>query len=595
MHSVFQASSRLKDAIAELTFVAESLSDLSNSRKLAIDTIMQSIVPLLHVAAQTLHGAGIVLSPFPGVLQLHIRNEKRKREVVDKSLNKRPALQMIDHFVENSDVEIPPIKEISMPDAPPATHVSSATKTKLSPVDLPPPKNGVTYTKSEALETVKMFSIRGNDRASALKAMSDKRFIPCSITYMHTLLQMDEKCKPITDENWSSYLFPPVEMNDNHAIAGTKQTSRKRAKKNNADQNEEIISEANKSKSQPESNPAQDPAKSVSRDLSYVCLPQPKNGNMYSKSEAITIINSYKEKPKERGKAVQAMIQRKLVPQGKASMYRLIHKIEQGVPISDKWTTKGRPRICSTEGSLSPNPPRPPTNIKLPKPKKGKIYSKTEAIKLCKKYKSKTPERTDAIATMISKGYVPSGPQFLHTLIKQDDKGLPIEDIYNWTKPLKPKPKPFVNAPEPRDGSIYSKSEFLEIIKTYKKGSRDRRAAIEAMLSKGYCPTSFSDVYRLIQRDEEGLPILDDDWGPRGRAPLISNDEIDSIVQKVKESDSMSFGMADVNHLLEEARKSMLVKRGEDPEAVDIASNRTCLNSYAAMFRSRLGTKYWKD
>ena len=210
------------------------------------------------------------------------------------------------------------------------------------------------------------------------------------------------------------------------------------------------------------SKPARDQAKSTWQDLSQFILPQPKHDSVYSKSEAIAIIKTYKEKSRERGKAIQAMVQRGYVPNSAKSMYRLLYKVEQGIPINDEWNTKGRPSLTKQKHASQQSKPKPPRlaiSIQLPKPMNGKIYSKTEAIAVVKPYKAETSERSGAIATIISKGYVPCTTKYLHELMQRDNEGLPIEDNHDWTKPLKSQAQLIL--PEPRDGNKYS-DEKLE-------------------------------------------------------------------------------------------------------------------------------------
>ena len=69
----------------------------------------------------------------------------------------------------------------------------------------------------------------------------------------------------------------------------------------------------------------------------------------------------------------------------------------------------------------------------------------------------------------------------------------------------------------PRNGTIYTKSEALATAKLYKKKSKDRGLAMRAMIETGLTPTSVKTIQRLIQADEEGHPIVDEEWKSGGR------------------------------------------------------------------------------
>ena len=63
--------------------------------------------------------------------------------------------------------------------------------------------------------------------------------------------------------------------------------------------------------------------------------------------------------------------------------------------------------------------------------------------------------------------------------------------------------------PKPQVGGTYTKSEAVDIAIQYKQGSNQRRLAIKSMVSMGYVPNSIKSVYRLLETQKNGIPIVD--------------------------------------------------------------------------------------
>ena len=69
-----------------------------------------------------------------------------------------------------------------------------------------------------------------------------------------------------------------------------------------------------------------------------------------------------------------------------------------------------------------------------------------------------------------------------------------------------------VELPSPKHGQYYTKSEAISVITQYPKGSSERALAIEGMQVKGYIPIGKSGIYKLLRKDEQGIPINDTPW-----------------------------------------------------------------------------------
>ena len=59
---------------------------------------------------------------------------------------------------------------------------------------------------------------------------------------------------------------------------------------------------------------------------------------------------------------------------------------------------------------------------------------------------------------------------------------------------------------------------------------------MEAMIMRGYVPNCVRSIQRLLQQDEQGIPVEDTVWvRSGGRRALLTNEEVDAAVAKIKE------------------------------------------------------------
>ena len=145
--------------------------------------------------------------------------------------------------------------------------------------------------------------------------------------------------------------------------------------------------------------------------------------------------------------------------------------------------------------------------------------------------------------------------------------------------------------PPPRDGgTVYKKSECVEIAKQYKKGSSQRRLALEAMIYRGYAKNSLKSLYRLLLNDEKGIPIVDDDWRGMGCPSVLSAKEIDEVIERIKREDIRLSNDDDVRQLVLDALKA----KGVTDES-KLKFSATTVKNYGAICKSKLSTVYWKN
>ena len=456
--SLLEASSRVDGAVSELIQYCDILSDPGGDdegRKKVIENIRGSILPLLHVTSVTLRDTGAGLAPFGGLRALHDRNEAtRKRAVLDKTSDKSSALQMIDNYLQRSTVEIP--SHITEPSPRPEAVVEKDTVPveageEAKTIRLVRPQNGTVYTRSEALRVVKMYRKGSNETGAAVRAMIAKGWAPTSAKTIYRMCQADEEGQPILDEGWRGNGRPSA------------------AKMEEAQH----------------------------RFVSARPLAEP------SPEDFVDVTIATKKKGRKR-------------------------------------------KVAATDDLLQPNP------------SEGNSVGEVESVKQPASKppaKKKAPKKTEEF----------------------DD------NVRNFQLP----------APED-GGKVYKKSEAVRIAKQYQKGSPERRWALKAMLYRGYVPNSMKTLYRLIERDEKGLEIVDNPWGRPGCPALLTNDDVDAIVDRIRAGNVRLSGNEDVERAIVEFVREKRTRQGQDPHEPVVFTVST-LRNYATLFRSKLPSVYWKE
>ena len=308
-----------------------------------------------------------------------------------------------------------------------------------------------------------------------------------------------------------------------------------------------------------------------------VTLLKPRNGSTYTKSEVIAIAKQHKKG--KRGKIYRAMIQQAFVPVSRSALTRLMQKFEKGEEILEtEWSTVGRPRKTYELGTE-------------PKPIDCSLTFDdldTEDNRIIVYVGNCSDEQVDE-DEMGDETYEGAQlPQKRSFQAEKDQKPLSLP---------KKKRKVEVSAkvaafevPPPRDGSVYTKSEFVEVIKTFIP-SKNHNLAMRAMMHRGYVGgvTVFT-LRRLIKKDREGEPIIDSAWNTiSGRPPKVRLDEINEIVDKIKREDLRIYDFEDVKQLLLQT----IMQRNTVDETMLSFSDRTVVD-YFAMLKSKLSPLYWK-
>ncbi|KAL7492241.1 hypothetical protein ACHAWT_001408 [Skeletonema menzelii] len=396
---LLDTASRIEDAISELLTYADLLAAdglklqhrQHNSRSASAANIRLTIVPLLQITANTLRDAGKCFAPYRGTERLFERNDlERKRNMMDaaklmRGPKKSDALMMIDGFIQRSNWSPPPNESITEM----CTSSSKKRKASASEMILLQPRNGSTYTKSEAVAIVKQYKKGEKGRRKIIEAMYERGFIPVHPRNVDRLIKKLEEGKICMDDEWRigagrpSITYPdhmkpkPIDCNltfedldtgDNRIVVEVDWTKKKEEYE---EEDEEVMvvddddhstkggdakQPHQKKKKKPAQKPGSLPRKKkelISPKVIAFQLPPPRDGSkVYTKNEFVEVIKSFVP-TKQHHIATKAAMYRGYVGKAtKRSLTTLMEKSEKGEQIFDtEWTAGrvGRPPAISPD------------------------------------------------------------------------------------------------------------------------------------------------------------------------------------------------------------------------------------------------------
>ena len=319
--------------------------------------------------------------------------------------------------------------------------------------------------------------------------------------------------------------------------------------------------------------------KAASAASNSVTLLKPRNGSTYTKSEVIAIANQHRKGT--RGKIFRAMIQKGFVPCSKSALHRLMQKVEKGEEVMEtEWSTAGRPSLMF------------PDNMRIMPVDCNLTFADLDTgdnrvvVDISKEQGNNDVDDMVELNDKGDEGSAKKLPQ--KRSAEQDQKPLSL--------PKKKKKKVKVSAkvaafevPPPRNGSIYMKSEFVEVIRTFIP-SNQQHIATNAILHRGYAGTAAKETLRrLVKKDARGEPIIDSPWTSSGRPPKVNEKEVNEIVEKIKREDLRIYDYEDVKNLLLE---TMMNRNVMDESKMSFS--RQTIDNYFTLLKSKLSPMYWK-
>lgn len=372
---LYETASRMDNVIEELVDYTNTLSDTSkeneSKRQEVLKNMRQSILPMLYIASNSMKQTAMSFAPFAGTDTVHKRKDvQKKRDVVDKTSELSPALQMINDFVKSSIVDIP---EYLTREEPSVGKVSSRLL-KAKPessanrhddtetISILRPYNGTLYTKSEAIYCCKLYPKGSLERGRALRAMRAKGYTPASVKTIQRLVDAYENGHPPACELWNGMgrvrqheIDPAVTAAAAVAAAAPK----------------------------PFGRPSPDDMIVVTLDKKSGKVMEP---GRKRKADGEDIDDCVSDKKKKKKKKTDSS--------SKAGVKQSAKETTAKLPASKPSPTKKKEKTVTPEALAFP----------LPEPQHGTTYKKTEAVEIALKYKVKSQQRKWAIEAMCHRG-----------------------------------------------------------------------------------------------------------------------------------------------------------------------------------------------
>ena len=313
---LLETSSRVQDAMAELSNVMHSienelvelgecnanqrLESIERIRSILQTTVNKPILPLMHIASESLREAGLTLAPMMSTTVLHERNEAERKKRLGGKCNKNLKMQMIEDFVQRRE----------------------SLRQKCTGYDTKLPAAAI-----------------GGSFAAASAIVSRK--IPDNSSEMET----GNNCNSTTTDN-SNLSDTDEVISKKTKATNNNQSSTRQQKKIKSLIQEELHKSSQQSTF---NNKAHKSCLSEGLDIN---IPPPVRGLHYTKPEAVSVARSYPSNSINRGVALKVMIEKGYVPASKRTIQRLIKLAEEGKPVPNTaWISSngGAPPILNND------------------------------------------------------------------------------------------------------------------------------------------------------------------------------------------------------------------------------------------------------
>ena len=318
---LLETSSRVRDAMVELSSVMHSIEgelvelgecDSKNQRLESIvrirsklqNTVNKPILPLMHIASESLREAGLTLAPMMSTTVLHERNEAERKRSLGGNHNKNLKMRMIEDFVQKRGSL--PEKCTGYDTKLPAAAIESSFAAAPAIISMKTPNNS---------------SEMGTEGAGSPKSSGTK--VNC-ISTNTVSTNLSKKTRAINNKQSSTQPQKKIKS----LMPKEPHTLERQSIPNN---------KAHKS--------------SLHEGLG-ISIPPPVRGPYYTKPEAVSVARSYPSNSINRGAALKAMIEKGYVPASKRTVQRLIKLAEEGKPVPNtQWISSngGAPPILNND------------------------------------------------------------------------------------------------------------------------------------------------------------------------------------------------------------------------------------------------------
>jgi hypothetical protein len=214
---VYEAAKRIDNVIHELEAYIGVFTDPSSSKRLVGETakkMKHCIFPVLQKISTVLNDTGRHIAPIPSVKVICDRNERKMiKETVDPN-NKRksPDFQLLESFKSAHATPKQNKKPCLVRSAKSTAKSTTKISSKFERITLPPPNNGIEYSKHEAINVI--LGLSPTERSQAVHQMIGDKYVPCHKATLYRLLEAKKAGKLIPDTPWSSSGRPKLISDD---------------------------------------------------------------------------------------------------------------------------------------------------------------------------------------------------------------------------------------------------------------------------------------------------------------------------------------------------------------------------------------------
>lgn len=443
--SLLSLSLRMSDACSELAKYTAVLSDDSPANKgrqaAAIANMQSAIVPFLHIASRNLRSVAMSFAPYGGCDNMARRNDTEVKRTKSSTGDRSVDVQMIDEFVRKSNVQLTHKLRRSLDGG--GTGRTSAASHVVAPgetIEIIRPKDGSTYTRSEAITVATMYQKGSRERVNAMRAISSHGFCKSSAKTVYKLVhQVVDKKEEIKGDK-----FPRKGRPNLHFPPGM-----------GPDQTVVRVSAVGVSPHSvcfaPISSHSLQIIPEGERDLITVPVYKPgceDDGSSKKRpAEDLTVDDDNDDEDTLRP-----------VKASKSKKSRKQKKSKETPDYGETLSPRGKPaasKPASASAAGKPPPPSPPAsrqteasskktveeiratteaeviNYPLPPPANGSQYTKREAVDLVLKTAKASVQRRWCMEAMIYKGYVPATVKTIYRVVHKEERGEPLLDT-DW-------------------------------------------------------------------------------------------------------------------------------------------------------------------
>lgn len=343
-----------------------------------LQLVHHPILPLVHVAAETVKDAGLTLAPMGGTIALHDRNEaRRKRECGSKRFRDRNVrVQLMSDFLERSGVDwrgaVSERCTASRETLSSVVRAEEALESVGQEQDLDVGEALAETIVDQGLQQVvgasealaeSIIVDQGSERAGSSEINPDENeaaeaeVMEAAENYITNAVE--ETTLPPLPELPSAHPEIVASRQNNESRTTTTSTSSQPLKKRKITTTTETKSTSKKVKD------------------AELLLPPPTKGSQYTKPEAVQVAQSYPRDSNARGNAMQAMINMGYVPSSKRTIQRLVKLAEEGKPVPNTpWggSNGGAPPILGNEDIDA--------IVKRVKEKDARIHGKSDVVEM---------------------------------------------------------------------------------------------------------------------------------------------------------------------------------------------------------------------